>query len=78
MGLGANDVMPGSDGWGFLMILKKKQLVEIRAWVRRVDFWVEFVAYGMHRTFVGSDGTFSIVKIVSLSPRVERLNSRSQ
>ena len=34
--------------------------------------------YGMHRAFVGSDGTVSIVKIVSLSPRVERLNSRSQ
>ena len=30
-------------------------------------------AYGMLRGFVGSDGTVSIVKIVSLSPRVEKL-----
>ena len=29
------------------------------------------MAYGIHRAFVGSDGTVSIVKIVSLSPRVE-------
>ena len=35
-------------------------------------------AYGMRRAFVGSDGMVSIVKIVSLSPHVERLNSRSQ
>ena len=27
---------------------------------------------------VGSDGTVSIVKIVSLSPHVKRLNSRNQ
>ena len=30
MDWGVNDVMPGSDGLGFLVILKKKQLVEIR------------------------------------------------
>ena len=53
----------------------KKQLVEIRSWARLVDFWAQarpgqFVAYGMHRAFVGSDGTVSRVKIVSPSPRV--------
>ena len=32
--------------------------------------------YGMRSAFVGSDGTVSIVKIVSLSPRVEKLKSR--
>ena len=71
--LGANDVMPGSDWQGFLVILKKKpQLVEIRSWARPVEIWswtrrVQFVAYGMPRAFVGSDGTVSIVKIVCLS-----------
>ncbi len=44
------------------MILKKK-LVEIRP------------ARGLT---VGDVGTVSIVKIVSLSPRVEKLNSRSK
>ena len=29
--------------------------------------------YGMRSAFVGSDSTVSIVKIVSLSPRVEKL-----
>ena len=61
----------------------KKQLVEIRTWTKWVEIWswarpVQFVVYGMRRAFVGSDGTVSIVKIVSLSPRAERLNSRSQ
>ena len=31
------------------------------------------MAYEMCRAFVGSDGTVSIVKIVSLFPRVEKL-----
>ena len=30
----------------------------------------------MHRAFVGSDGTVSIVKIVSLSPRIEKPKSQ--
>ena len=34
---GVNDVMPGSDGLGFLEILKKKQLFEIRSWARPVE-----------------------------------------
>ena len=33
--------------------------------------------YGMLSAFVGSDSAFSIVKIVSLFPRVEKLKSRS-
>ena len=33
--------------------------------------------YGMRSAFVESDSTVSIVKIVSLSPRVEKLKSRS-
>ena len=79
---GVDDVMPGSDWLGILVILKR-QLVEIRSWAMPVVIlsWtrrVQFVAYGMHHAFVGSDGTVSIVKIVSLFPRVERLNSRSQ
>ena len=32
---------------------------------------------GMRSAFVGSDSTASIVKIVRLSPRVEKLKSRS-
>ena len=32
--------------------------------------------YGMSSAFVGSDSTVSIVQIVSLSPRVEKLKSR--
>ena len=39
------------------------QPVEIWSWTRRV----QFVAYGMRRAFVGSDGTVSIVKIVCVS-----------
>ena len=35
---GANDVMPGSDGLGIMVIFEKKQLVEIRTWTRLVDF----------------------------------------
>ena len=31
------------------------------------------VAYGTRRAFVGSDGTVSLVKIVSVSPRVKKL-----
>ena len=33
-------------------------------------------AYGMRRAFVGSDRTVSIVKIVSLSPRVDKPKSQ--
>ena len=33
--------------------------------------------YGMRSAFVGSDSTVSIVKIVCLSPRAEKLKSRS-
>ena len=33
---GVNDVMPGSDGRGFMEIL---QLVEIRTWARPVELW---------------------------------------
>ena len=33
--------------------------------------------YEMRSAFVGSDSTVSIVKIVSLSPRVEKLKLRS-
>ena len=80
-----NDVMPRSDELRILVILEKKQLVDIRRWSKRVEIWswmkpVQFVAYGMRRAFVGSYGTVSIIKnvCVSLSPRVERLNSRSQ
>ena len=48
---------------------KKTQLVEIWTLARAVQLGL----HGMRRPFVGSDGTVSIVKIVSLSPRVENL-----
>ena len=52
--------------------------VEIYLWTRLVDFWawprpVQFVAYRMRCALVRSDGTVSIVKIVSFFPRVEDL-----
>ena len=34
--------------------------------------------YGMRSAFVGSDSTVSIVEIVCLSPRAEKVKSRSQ
>ena len=69
---------PEAMGWGFWVVFEKKQLLEIRTWAKRVDFesgrgqvsWV----YVMH--IVGSDGTVSIVKIVSLSPRVGKPKSQ--
>ena len=50
----------------------EKQLVEVWLWARRVEILTlgevsPAGGYGMRRTFVGSDGTVSIVKIVSLS-----------
>ena len=70
-----NDVMPGSDGLGFLVILKKKQLVEIWNWTSelRSEPRRDQLGLGGPLRIVGSDGTVSIVKIVSLSPRVENL-----
>ena len=88
---GVNDVMPGSEGLGILVIFEKDvswvwswaKRVEIWSWAKRVEIWswtrrVQFVAYGMHRVFVGSDGTVSIVKIVSLSPRAEKLKVKKK
>ena len=69
--------MPGSEGLEFLVILNKSRelrfglrRVGIRVWVRPVQLF----AAGCARVFVGSDETVSIVKIVSLSPRVKNLN----
>ena len=36
---GMNDVRPGSDGLGILVIFEKKQLVEIGLWARLVEIW---------------------------------------
>ena len=63
-------------GRGFGVIFEKKHLVEI--WTkRRVDFRVSARPgqFGLRDAphVVGSDGTVSIIKIVSLSPRVENL-----
>ena len=68
-----NDVMPGSDGLGFFVILNKSSELRFglrrsklifRTWVRPV----QFVCCGVRvRAFVVSDETVSIVKIVSLS-----------
>ena len=81
-----NDVIPGSDGMGILVIFEKAvswdlNLRELRSEARRGQLrfkpeigenwsWtrrVPFVAHGTRRAFVASDGTVSIVKIVSLS-----------
>ena len=75
-----NDVMPGSDGLRIWVIFKKKQLVEIWTWTKRVDFWtcgrpVQLWTTGCLRV-AGSDGTVSIVEIVSLSPCVEKPKSQ--
>ena len=56
---GVNDVMPGSEGLGILVIFEKKQLVkiclwarlvEIRTWARPVQLW----STGYAAAFVGS------------------------
>ena len=69
--------MPGSDGLRILGDFWKKQLVEIRTWAKRVDFWASARPgqLGLRDAprVVGSDGTVSIVKIVSLFPSVENL-----
>ena len=65
-----NDVITGSDGSKFLVISKKKS-VDILTLGRAVQLGVGWGLAG------GDVGTVSIVKIVSLSPRVENLTSRS-
>ena len=54
--------------------------IEIRTWAKRVDFriWVRPGQLGQRVAprVVGSDGTVSIVEIVSLSPRVEKPKSQ--
>ena len=75
--LGVNDVMPGSDGLRILVIFKKSRELRFE------PGWGELI-FGPGRgqsslglwdalCVVGSDGTVSILKIVSLSPRVENL-----
>ena len=48
--------------------LRRRELI-FRTWARPVQLW----SRGCVRAFVGSDETVSIVKIVSLSPRVKYL-----
>ena len=64
-------------GWGFCVIFEKKQLVEIGTWPKRVDFWASArpgqLGLRDAARVVGSTGTVSLVKIVSLAPRVENL-----
>ena len=56
---------------------KKKWLVEIRTWAKRVDFRASVrpgqLSLRDALSVVGSDRTVSIVKIASLSPRIENL-----
>ena len=56
------------------------QWVEIRRWMKRVDFliWARLGQLGLRDAprVVGSDGTVSVVEIVSLSPRVEKPKSQ--
>ena len=60
--------------------MKKEQLVEIPTKTRLVDFWTwaRPVQLGLRDAprVAGSDGTGSIVKIVSLSPIVEKPKSQ--
>ena len=67
-------------GWGFWVIFEKNELVKIRRWTKRVDFWTwaRRVQWGLRDAprVLGSDETVSIVKIVSLSPRVEKPKSQ--
>ena len=67
---------PEAMGWGFWVIFWKKQWVEIWSWMKWVDFWTWVRPVQLWTTgcphIVGSDGTVSIVEIVSLSPRVEK------
>ena len=71
---------PEAMGWGFWVIFEKKHLVEIGSWTKRVDFWTWARPIQLWTTgclhVVGSDGTVSIVKIGSLSPRVEKPKSQ--
>ena len=55
--------------------IMKKTLVEICLWAGPA-LASPAGGYGMRSAFLGSDSTVSIVKIVSLSPRVEKLKSR--
>ena len=69
--------MPRSDGLRILSDFWKKQLVEIWSWTKWVDFWAwvrpgQLGQWDVPR-MVGSDGTVSIVKIMSYSPRVKNL-----
>ena len=63
---GMNDVMPGINGLGILVIFENQLVkiwrwtkrVEISTWARPVEIWswmrrVQFVVYGMRRAFVG-------------------------
>ena len=70
--------MPGSDGLEIFGVLKKTvswdwTLVEASGDLNLGEA-SPLGDYAMRRAFVGSDGTVIIVKIVSLSPRVENLN----
>ena len=68
---------PEAMGWGFWVIFEKKQWVEIWTKAKGVDFqiWASPGQLGLRDAprVVGSDVTVSIVKIMSLSPRVENL-----
>ena len=74
---------PEEMGWDYWWFWKKKQLVEIRSSARPVEIWnwtrrVQLCAMGCTRVCgVRWNGQHS-KNCVSLSPRVERLNSRSQ
>ena len=71
---------PEAMGWEFWVIFEKKLLVEIWSWTKQVDFWtwarsVQLWTMGCPHV-VGSDGTDSIVEIMSLSSRVEKPKSQ--
>ena len=66
-----NDVMSWSDGLRIWWFWKRVN------WDPTLGRACPARGYGMRSAFVGSDSTVSIERIVSLSPRVEKLKSRS-
>ena len=93
MDWGVNDVIPGSDGQGILVTFEKSSQLKFGpgksqsscglrdarrvCWVSELRFWLWAESSAGELT-VGDVGTVSIVKIVSLSPHVEKLKVKEK
>ena len=60
------------DSW-FVCLNGRQLKLKSGHWVLQISTDRDLGGYGMHNASVGSDSTISIIKIVSLSPRVEKL-----